>query len=357
MSDRQIVIKLDRNFWLTATKFILGLAALLLFGWILRYSGIIITPLILASLVSLILNPLVIFMERNGLPRGLAAAFLILLLLFILILLFRWLSPIVSVEISALMNGLENENARTLLQKLKQILMEEIPLLNDPDLAGAIVKRLETWIYTMLNKSFRLIPSLLHSVITLVLIPLMTFFLLKDGRKLKKQIIQNVPNRYFEMTLNLLYKVEKQLGSYIRGQFIVSLLVGTLWIIALRILDVPYYFFIGTIAGLANIIPYFGPILGALPAAVLIVINTGSFTPAISILVAYGAIRLVDDTLISPHVLGRSVSIHPLLVIIAVFIGGEMFGLLGLLICIPVTGIMKLLIQELHWSFQHYRLR
>jgi putative permease len=118
---------------------------------------------------------------------------------------------------------------------------------------------------------------------------------------------------------------------------------------------VPYFLIIGAVAGVANMIPYFGPIVGAVPAIILNVIDKGSLSAALVVILAFIVIRLIDDTLVSPNILGRSLEIHPLLVIIAIFIGGEMFGIMGLLLCIPVTGIIKVTIQELIWNFKHYR--
>jgi predicted PurR-regulated permease PerM len=91
------------------------------------------------------------------------------------------------------------------------------------------------------------------------------------------------------------------------------------------------------------------------PAVIINVIDKGSLGAALVVILAFIIIRLIDDTLVSPNILGRSLEIHPLLVIIVIFIGGEMFGIMGLLLCIPVTGIIKVTIQELVWNFRHYR--
>ena len=100
------------------------------------------------------------------------------------------------------------------------------------------------------------------------------------------------------------------MGSYIRGQMLVSLCIGILAITALAILRVPYFFLIGTAAGLANMIPYFGPIVGAVPAIILNVIDKGSPSAAFPVIAAFLLIRLIDDTLVSPNILGRSLKIR-----------------------------------------------
>ena len=206
----------------------------------------------------------------------------------------------------------------------------------------------------MLNFALGLFSALSNVVI----IPFITFFLLKDGPKMKKAIIERVPNRYFEMVLNLTYKIEQQLGGYIRGQVIDAALVGILSIIALKFIGIDYYFFIGAIAGLANLIPYLGPVVGAVPAILVSLMQNPdpSLTPILWIIVAFAVIQLIDNIIISPLVVAKSVNIHPLVVIIVIFIGERLLGVLGMLIAIPVTGILNVIIRETIWSFKNYRL-
>ena len=353
--NKSIVINLDRSFIFFLIKVAVFILIALLAAWILPHSGIVLTPLILAALLSILLNPLVVLLEGRGLNRTGAVTLIMGILTLLVIWLMIFLAPFISREFKTIGQVMKNETPATLVYKLKTLLNRHLPLLKNPGITDQIVTRVEKSIYIMLNRSFQLIPSVVPVVISLFLIPFMTFFLLKDGRRLKKSFIQTLPNRYFETTINLLHKIENQLGSYIRGQMLVSLCIGLLSITALAILEVPYFLIIGTIAGIANMIPYFGPIVGALPAVVLNVIDKGSFNAALVVIAAFLLIRLIDDTLVSPNILGRSLEIHPLLVIIVIFIGGEMFGLMGLLLCIPVTGIIKVTIQQLAWNFRNYR--
>jgi predicted PurR-regulated permease PerM len=353
--NKSIVINLDRSFIFFLIKVAVFILIALLAAWILPHSGIVLTPLILAALLSILLNPLVVLLEGRGLNRTGAVTLIMGILTLLVIWLMIFLAPFISREFKTIGQVMKNETPATLVYKLKALLNRHLPLLKNPGITDQIVTRVEKSIYIMLNRSFQLIPSVVPVVISLFLIPFMTFFLLKDGRRLKKSFIQTLPNRYFETTINLLHKIENQLGSYIRGQMLVSLCIGLLSITALAILEVPYFLIIGTVAGIANMIPYFGPIVGALPAVVLNVIDKGSLNAALVVIAAFLLIRLIDDTLVSPNILGRSLEIHPLLVIIVIFIGGEMFGLMGLLLCIPVTGIIKVTIQELLWNIKHYR--
>lgn len=356
-TDKSIIVNIDRNILMAILKLIGVFILFWIFLWILPYSQQVLIPFILSVLLTFLLNPIVNRFERNGFNRIGAVAIVIVGLTLLIVILVIFLSPIVSQEIQSLTKGLENKTPTQVFERFMTLLENEIPVLKkNPEMSQQVMAKTTTLIYELLNESINIIPKIFSGVITFVLIPFMTFFLLKDGRRIKKSLIQMVPNRYFEMALSLIFKIDQQLGSYIRGQLLVSLVIGTLSVIALYILNVPYYFFIGVIAGAANMIPYFGPIAGAVPAVILNFVDKGTFTAAIIVIVAFAVIRLIDDTVVSPNILARSVEIHPLMVIIVIFIGGNMFGLLGLLLCIPVTGIIKVTVKELIWGFKNYRL-
>ena len=350
-----VVIQVNRGALLVMLKTATVLLGLLAAIWILSYSRIVLTPLILSILLSVLLNPLVIMLESRGFGHTAAVVLVMAALGILLAAALALLAPAIAHEFRTLSGLLKNETPATLLAKLKELLNRNLPWLQNMGIITQIMGRSEKFLYALLHQSVRLLPSIFPVAIGLVLIPFMTFFLLKDGRRLKKSFIQFMPNRYFEMAVNLLHKIDCQLGSYIRGQMLVSLCIGILAITALAILEVPYFFLIGPVAGLANMIPYFGPIVGAIPAVILNVINRGSVRAALAVIAAFLLIRLIDDTLVSPNILGHSLQIHPLLVIIAIFTGGEMFGIMGLLLCIPAVGIAKVTIMELAWNFRHYR--
>lgn len=356
VQDKPIIVNLNRQALLLGLKLIGFLVVFRVFLWVLPYASHILTPLIISVLVAFLLNPVMKFLERKGLSRMVAVLTILGVLTILIVVLGCLLFPVVVNEVQSIAKGLENKTPIQMFERLKTFLESRIPYLSNPEISQRVMSKAEALFYGLLNKSIRSIPGIFSGIITFVLIPFMAFFFLKDGSRIKRSLIQMVPNRYFEMSLDLISKIEKQLGSYIRGQMLVSLVIGTLSVIALYILDVPYYFFIGVIAGLANMIPYFGPITGAVVAVIVNFIAKGTLAAVLSVVAAFVIIRLIDDTLVSPNILARSVEIHPLMVIVAIFIGGEMFGLLGLLLCIPVASIIKVTVKELMWGFKNYRL-
>ena len=164
-----------------------------------------------------------------------------------------------------------------------------------------------------------------------------------------------VPNRYFEFSLYLLHKINVQVGNYLRGQVLDATIVGLLATGALWFLGVKYFLMIGLFAGVANIIPYFGPVTGATIAIIVSILQTGDFHLASYVIIAFIIIKVLDDAIILPMVMSRSVHISPLTVLLAIMIGGTLFGILGMLLSIPVAGFIKVIVHESMTNYHRYR--
>lgn len=309
-------------------------------------------PFLFSILLTFLLDPPVDYLESKGFSRTKATFIIFLVILLIVVITIWLLFPVLLNQIKTIQTQLQGDYIEQRFAIIIQDMETKFSFLKDQDLSQKIKPALEKVSEEMLNFALGLFSALSN----LVIIPFITFFLLKDGPSAKKNIIARVPNRYFEMVLSLLHKIEQQLGGYIRGQMIDAFWIGVLSIIALYFIGVDYYFFIGAIAGLANMIPYLGPIVGAVPAILVSLMQDSSFSPILMIIISFAVIQLIDNVLISPLVVAKSVNIHPLVVIIVIFIGEQLLGVLGMLIAVPVTGILNVIIKETIWSFKNYRL-
>jgi len=335
---------------LSVLALILGFAALLILVPLLQS---VFTILIIAFFLALILNPMVNFLENRGIARLLASVLVFAMILFVGGVGFKFLAPRIANEIKQLSSGVNEQSPGEALQKLQENLGNKIPFLSNP----MIQKELKTKINDLLKKTFSLVVNVLSAVVSIVMLAFITFFLLKDGRRMKKTVVSWVPNRYFEMTLIILHKTGTQLGRYIRGQLLVASIVGSLSIFALYLLEIKYAFFIGAMAGLANMIPYFGPIVGAVPAIIMALIhNDGSLEIVAVVAVAFATIQLFENIFVSPFIVSKSVELHPMTVIIVILIGGQLVGIFGMLLAVPTASIIKVTAQELHWGLKNYRI-
>jgi predicted PurR-regulated permease PerM len=310
--------------------------------------------IIVAALLAYVLDPLASFLESRGMSRTTATISIFLLLIAVVGIAYVLFLPVLSEEISALKSGFSSEKAELVISRFENFLVSNLSFLGVKELnllsrMHGITSRIGDWMFTHVLDAASIIVSI-------ILIPFIVFFLMKDGRKFKKEFVSIVPNRYFEFSLYLLHKINIQVGNYLRGQVLDATIVGILATGALWLLGVKYFLIIGVFAGIANIIPYFGPITGATIAIIVSVLQTGDFHLASYVIIAFILIKLVDDTIVLPTVMSKSVHIRPLTVLLAIMIGGQLFGILGMLLSIPVAGFIKVIVHESITNYRRYRV-
>ena len=327
----------------------------LIFGTILFFLisfGGLVKVVVISALLAYITDPLAVFLESRGMSRSSATVVIFLSIILLVALLLFLFVPVLSREIMALKDGLNSGQATAMLSGMEEALEKRFAFLGIRNLD--LVSKTQNLMVSISNWMFDHLLDMVSLFTNLVIIPFIVFFLLKDGREFKKQLISIVPNRYFEFSMNMLYKMDLQLGNYLRGQFLDAVIFGVLAMFSLWLLNVKYFVAIGIFAGLANLIPFLGPLAGAAPAMIVSVIDTGNLMPALYVLLAFGMMKLIDDSLIQPLVVARSVDMHPLLVLLAVIIGGRLFGILGMLLAVPVTGFIKVVLHEGITNFRKY---
>ncbi|HHL72124.1 MAG TPA: AI-2E family transporter [Bacteroidetes bacterium] len=354
------LVQLSDDFFFKFLRMIVALVALFYVVQLLPKLSGVLTTLVAAILITAVLDPIVSLVERSNINR-ISAIILVYLLIFLgLFVVVRTSWPLISKQFTSLAHYFESMEADpsvSVFDISRLNLGKNIPFLNLPAVQEKITSNIESSLTEFLRILFDGVITVLSSVPYLIIIAFAVFFFLKDGWKIKRALIQSMPNRYFEMSLIILDKTTTQLSRYIRGQLIVSLAVGSLSIIALTLLGVRYSVIIGAVAGIANMIPYFGPIAGAIPAIIMGFMDTGSVAMVMAITGAFAAIQLTENVLISPYVVARSVELHPLLIIIVILIGQALMGIWGMLLAVPVASILKVIISEIRWGILNYRLK
>lgn len=322
--------------------------------WVLASVRGVVTLVVLGALLAYLCDPLVNRLEARGLSR-LPATIIVFGGISLVIVTALWLFfPAVAVQARAIQTGFDMERARAVVEEVETVLETRLAAVGVQDLD--LMSSVQDFVTTHVNDVLNYVPGVLSLVTQLVIIPFIMFFLLKDGRRIKKGFITLVPNRYFEFTLTVLHKTDVQLGNYLRGQLIASLVVAALSIVALWLLGVDYFVLIGLFAGLTNMIPYLGPIAGASLAVLVSIITTGSLATVLPIIIAFVVIQAIDNAGVQPLVLARNVELHPLLILLTLILAGNYFGVLGLLLAVPITAVLKVFIQETLANLRSYRL-
>ncbi len=202
----------------------------------------------------------------------------------------------------------------------------------------------------------RLVSGFVSGVLLVVIVPFVAFFFLKEGRRITRALVEMVPNAYFEMTLYLVHSINNSIGGYIRGQLLAVSVVASLSVTGLMLLELRYAIPVGIVAGLANMIPYLGPIIGIASASGVALATGSGAAMVVKVVVLFLCIQVVDNVLVQPIVVARSVDLHPLVVLTVVMIGSELSGMVGMLIAVPVTGILKVSAQRIREGIQGYRI-
>ncbi len=242
------------------------------------------------------------------------------------------------------------DRIRTLQPRLEALL----PMLSGTDIADELERWATNLSASVVKRTPELIGSLISGITFAVIVPFVVFFLLSEGRSLKRGLIELVPNRHFELALNLFYRIDKQLGGFIRGVIIYALIVAGLSMLGLYLIGLRYYIVIGVFAGLASMILYFGAIMGVTlgSAAAMFQHQTPEAVPPV--LAVFLVIHLLDGVFISPMVMARHVDLHPVAVVFVLLIGGELLGVVGMLIAVPLTAILKVSIRTVYQSLRTY---
>ena len=340
------------------------LAMVLLF-W--EHTAPILLMLVFAYLGRVILNPVISILEKWIGSRKWSVLIIIVLFIICLAILSSSLFPLIGNQITAFQSSLSMETLNKFQAKLTIVLKNILPtflfhLFNDimnqldsvfSEIWESGLSHIKTFIGGAGSVAFALGSVFLSFLIIIVF---MIVFLL-EGQNFSSAFLHAVPGKHYGIAKRMLEKTSYQIHAYIRGQLIAASSVAITSIIGLYVLQwitgisIPYTILIGIAAGLFNLIPFIGPVMGMIPAIMLYLITDQTLPIHIIyiflIIGVFAIVQLVDNLVISPYIMGGSVGLHPMLVIILVLLGASMGGILGMLFAVPIAAILKVVLSEL----------
>lgn len=200
-------------------------------------------------------------------------------------------------------------------------------------------------------KGIQGIASALTSiVVAIITFPFILFFLLKDGNHFKHYCLKLLPPKYRKDADQILYNMDVQVGSYIQGQIIVALCIGTLLFIGYLIIGLDYAITLAIIAAVTSVVPYLGPIIAITPAIIIALVASPIMLLKLGIV--WAAVQFLEGNFISPNIMGRTLSIHPLTIIIVLLAAGNLFGIVGVILGIPGYAIIKVITIYIFGKFK-----
>jgi len=312
-------------------------------------------PLLCGYLLSTVLAPLVETLDRHGVPRPIASALVLGGMLAALAIIGWFAVPAIVAQLTnfQLHSTTYVATMEARLQGLMDVLARLIPPEELSRARRSIIRTLSRHArpFDSFQDLFGVLPMLENILLGLVV----TYFLLSKGMEIRAAFVDLVPNRYFEMTLRLLHRLQRQTADYIRGQSLDSLANAVLISSVLWVLDVPYSILIGAFAGLANVVPVLGPVAGGVPAVALALLGATG-TPWWVIVLALLSVHLFDSFVIYPATVGGSLSLPAWVVILGIALGGNIGGIVGMLVAVPLLGLLRGFLIELYESLVGFRI-
>ncbi len=316
--------------------------------------GIIVTPLFLAVLAAYLLGPLVSLLEKRGINRSLGIAAVYLFIITLLVLLSFKLLPSLFDELQELVSVLPEYTERVLffLEEVERDyerieLPEGIRSALDENIQG-----LQRLLIINLERFSQLLLASFSQLFALFLVPLFAYYFLRDGAEIKSRFLGLIPSVQRSNVEEALVEINNTLGAYLRGVFIISITVGGLIYVGLLILGVRFALFLGIVNALTNIIPYFGPVIGAVPVIVIALLQSPELVWKVILLIV--VVQQVESQLIAPQVFGKSLGFHPITVIIALLLGGKYLGFFGLVFIIPLLAMARIVLKHFYPLVEHF---
>lgn len=296
-------------------------------------------PFSVAAFITYLLHPIVEALHSRGLHRGVS-------ILIIYILFFGGAGFAFYKGVPALIHQLRDlaENAPFFAEQYKQM-VNNIMDKTSTWPAGIHeriedgINRIEQWLDSFLASTMTFLMDIINSIVTIAVIPFIAFYMLKDFDVMKKAAWYITPRQWRQPGTRFLHDVDHSLGSYIRGQLLVCLVIGVLSSLFFWIAGIKYSLLLGAIVGITNVIPYFGPIIGAIPA--VIIAATMSVKMVLISLAIVFSLQFLEGNILSPLIVGKSLHMHPLMIMFALLAGGEIGGILGLILAVPVLVILR----------------
>jgi predicted PurR-regulated permease PerM len=193
--------------------------------------------------------------------------------------------------------------------------------------------------------------AVMHWVMNLVLIPVVTFYLLRDWDHLLEGIRTLLPRKIEPVVSGLAKEIEEVLGAFMRGQLMVMLALGLIYAVGLWLVGLDLAFIIGLVAGVLSIVPYLGTAVGIVAALIAALFQFQDVFHPVMVLVVFVVGQSLEGMVLTPRLVGDQVGLHPVTVIFAVLAGGQLFGFLGILLALPVASALNVLVKHLHQKY------
>lgn len=335
-------------------KIILTLSVLVFLIWFLNEIVQLLVPFIIAFLISYVLNPLVTLLNRKKLSRALSSLMILLTFVGIIILISIFLIPVIITQftefihnIPSAFNDIQNWVNTVLLPWMASIGLptQDIQTKLVSGISGQLSSIFDVFVGG-LSKIFGTLSIILSQIVNIILIPFLTFYILKDFDEIKELVKNLLPIDKKQKIINNIHRIDDLMGSYLRGAITVALINGILVSIFLSIIGVKYSILLGAISGLLDLIPYFGLLISLALSTIVALLGNAPGVQVPFTILTYIGLNILETSFLAPKIIGSKIGLHPAILILSLLIFSYFFGFIGLLIALPTVSIILMFFKD-----------
>jgi len=342
-----------RRFGIGAWALVGGFLVVGILGWLLAQVRILWGPVLAATAIIYILNPLVTGLKKRGVHRVFGTLIAYLLGATVVMLVFAVVVPLVAEQANALGSQLPviyDDSIARIAEIATRLGIPDLSLMSYDELVAQVATpdaAFEEGLQVVLGQAFTLALSVVEVVVLVVLTPVIAFYMLVDLPRVLEHTRELIPEGMRDEAEALGTSLGTALGGFVRGQMMVALLVATISSFGLWALGMNLWLILGIVAGLFNLIPFIGPwFSGTLAVVVALVLE--DFSLAVFVLVLFLGVQQLENHVISPLVLRATVKLHPSLIILALLLGSSLGGIPGLILAVPITAFLRVIVSH-YW--------
>ncbi len=331
--------------------FLGGITAFLVLLYFIRRT---VTPFAIAFALAYLLDPLIDRLEKHKISRSLGIVVVLFALFLSLFLGGMVFIPVFQYQVHHLMENIPDYIG--IMQGWVQPLLDQVSGLDSArvqaflnegikkfgELPLKIVSGLSKFVWGSLSGLLNIVMMMIN----VILIPVALFYLLRDYDIILDKLVNIIPHRFRDPVLEVSREINQTLSKFVRGQLMVATLMALLYCLGLFICGTPLSLFIGILAGYANMVPYLGLVFGFLPAIVLTFLQYQEILPLVGVIAVFAIVQALEGMVITPRVVGDQIGLHPVIIMLAVLIGAEFFGILGILLAVPIAAVLNVVLKR-----------
>jgi predicted PurR-regulated permease PerM len=338
---------------------VLTLIGISLVFWALIELKEIVVLLVVGYSIAYVIDPILEYLEKRKISRSVGVFLVVGILLIFILLLVLTAAPTVAREYEKLSANFPNylEKAKStilpIIEKAKaslpekyrsvepssENLLDSLSFVNSGTINGVL-----TGVLGALLKGY----SITLTLANLVLLPFIVFYIAVDLDKIHKYFLFIFPRRIRIPARNIIREIDTYVSAFVRGQLLVCTCLFVLYAIGLSIVGVDLWLLLAVIAGFGNMIPYFGFLCGIVLSSLMALVTFGTLTGLIGVVIVFAIVQFLEGFVITPKIIGGKVGLSPLVIILAIFAGGQIFGLLGIFLAIPGAAVLRVIFKHLH---------